>query len=381
MRPRLPSRRPSRRRPRTSAARRRRNPRCGAVSARGGWRSRCSRLEPQVGLAHADHVARGQLPRAVELHPVHEGPVRRAGVLVQTPSRRGPTRTWCADANSSSPRSMSLSDERPSVTGAESSVRSLSTFSAGLARTTRLPVRRAAQTGRSGLLRREHKALLGEPDIARHRANDPPDEEVKQDQEANLQPEKDGLDLDRRQRHRERLKTSSLEPRVIRSSSSRFARFSARPLTATPFVESRSTIQKVEPSRRISACRREMFRIDDADVGFLRPADDHDRLLELVLRAVDLTVAGSASIPSSWRRLLPSRTVRLGRYASRRARHRARPAPRGGRAGSSGSRCRRGLPRGPRPSGRTPGARQELVALSPSVLGQIILELLTSAGS
>src|SRR5215204_5884172 len=59
----------------------------------------------------------------------------------QTPSRRGSTRAWCADANSSSPSSMSFSEERPSVTGAESSVRSLSTFSAGLERTTRLPVR------------------------------------------------------------------------------------------------------------------------------------------------------------------------------------------------------------------------------------------------
>ena len=69
-------------------------------------------------------------------------------------------------------------------------------------------------------------------------------EQVEEDEEAKLQAEEDGFDLNRADDQRsDRLKTSTVEPRVMRSSSSSFARFTARPLTETPLVDSRSTIQ------------------------------------------------------------------------------------------------------------------------------------------
>jgi hypothetical protein len=50
-----------------------------------------------------------------------------------------------------------------------------------------------------------------------------------------------------------RWNVKSVEPSVKRSPSSSFARFSRRPFTSTPFVESRSTIQYDVPSWRSSA--------------------------------------------------------------------------------------------------------------------------------
>jgi hypothetical protein len=45
-------------------------------------------------------------------------------------------------------------------------------------------------------VRRQHEALLREPDVPGDRADDSPDEEVEDDEEGDLEPEQNRFDLD-----------------------------------------------------------------------------------------------------------------------------------------------------------------------------------------
>ena len=168
---------------------------------------------------------------------------------------------------------------------------------------------------------------------------------------------------------------------MIRSSSSSFARFSARPLTATPFVESRSTIQKVEPSWRISACRREMFgSATRMSASFDRPMT-MTGFSSLCCEPSTVTVAGSALHAE----LLGGDCFRLGRRGPVDARRAGLDFGLGRLLGELaldhpvGDAEEAYLEVLVRPEGHL-RARQELVALSPSVLGQVLLELLDERG-
>src|SRR6266542_5505958 len=107
----------------------------------------------------------------------------------------------------------------------------------------------ASEPDRRRLLRCEDEALLWQPHFLGRTADDPPDEEVEQDEEAELEDEEDRLDRDGRE-HQERSRRNeiSVEPIVILSPWSSFARCVRSPFTSKPFVESRSTIQYAVPS-------------------------------------------------------------------------------------------------------------------------------------
>src|SRR5262249_16762033 len=108
-------------------------------------------------------------------------------------------------------------------------------------------------------LRREDEALLRQTEVTACGADNAPDEEVEEHQEGDLQREEEFLDVDGRgsDHGTERSNTTSVAPSVIVSPLCSFVRDWRRPLTATPFVESRSTIQYVVPSWRSSAWRRD----------------------------------------------------------------------------------------------------------------------------
>src|SRR5262249_20473763 len=105
----------------------------------------------------------------------------------------------------------------------------------------------------------QDEALLGQPHVLRGRAHDPPNEEVEQHEERNLECQQHALVRRTGNHSRSVLKVTSVEPTVKMSPDSSFDRFTRRPFTSIPFVESRSTIQYVEPSCRSSAWRRETF--------------------------------------------------------------------------------------------------------------------------
>src|SRR5438876_8168699 len=114
------------------------------------------------------------------------------------------------------------------------------TFSQDRARQYHQPPARAGrrprqQTGRCGLLRREDHRLLRQPHVARRRAHDAPDEQVEQDEEADLQEQECRLDLRRTQWHYvvSRVKVISVEPIVKRVPSSSFTRLTRLPCTST----------------------------------------------------------------------------------------------------------------------------------------------------
>src|SRR5215475_7342162 len=92
--------------------------------------------------------------------------------------------------------------------------------------------------------RPQDEALLREPQVLGRGADDPPDEEVEKDEERDLEREEDAL-VGRAAEHYSRSveNVTSVEPTVNVSPSSSFVRLTRRPLTSTPFVESRSTIQ------------------------------------------------------------------------------------------------------------------------------------------
>ena len=103
--------------------------------------------------------------------------------------------------------------------------------------------------------RSEDEALLGQTQITARGPHDPPDEQVEQDEERDLEDEQELVDRDRVEDHHpdSRLNVTSVDPTVIVSPSLSFARLTRRPLTSTPFVDPRSTIQYVAPSWRSSA--------------------------------------------------------------------------------------------------------------------------------
>src|SRR5207244_13062668 len=97
--------------------------------------------------------------------------------------------------------------------------------------------------------------------VATRRPHDPPNEQVEQYEERDLQGEQHGVDGRARENHacRSVENVMSVDPTVKVSPGSSFARLTRRPFTSIPFVESRSTIQYAVPSWRSSACRRETF--------------------------------------------------------------------------------------------------------------------------
>src|SRR5439155_16724643 len=124
-----------------------------------------------------------------------------------------------------------------------------------------LPRGAMGDEGRGGrLLRAEDHRLLRQAQVACRRADDPPDEEVEEDEEGDLEREEGRLDLGRREHYWVSSEnTISVEPIVKRAPSSSFSRLTRLPRTSTPFVESRSTSQYVAPSWCSSAWRRETF--------------------------------------------------------------------------------------------------------------------------
>ena len=122
-------------------------------------------------------------------------------------------------------------------------------------------------------------------------ADDPPDEEVEQHEEGDLQEEQRLVDGDGVRASRLRLGFPP-EDELGRADRDRvaaarsFARCWRRPFTSMPFVESRSTIQYAAPSWRSSAWRARDVRVGELDVAVLRAADHHAPLVDLVLLAV-----------------------------------------------------------------------------------------------
>src|SRR5262249_40184153 len=105
--------------------------------------------------------------------------------------------------------------------------------------------RRPAESCGRRLRGADDQALLRQPDVARRASPDPPDEEVEEHEEADLEDEQDGLNLDRGEHHSpSRRKAISVEPIVTLSPWPSFARWVRTPFTSSPFVEPRSTIQK-----------------------------------------------------------------------------------------------------------------------------------------
>src|SRR5205823_999283 len=95
----------------------------------------------------------------------------------------------------------------------------------------------------------EHETLLGQARVPAHRADDSPDEEIEQDEERDLQHEQKLLEPRAGDDHSSSVvNVTSVEPTVNDEPGSSFARFTRRPPTSTPFVESRSTIQYPDPS-------------------------------------------------------------------------------------------------------------------------------------
>ena len=300
-RPRPPSRRPCRRRPRTAAAARRTRPRCAGASPAVGERRCARRLQPHSSYLRSVSPTRitspGSASAAGHLMPFTKVPLVESESSTQTPSRRGSMRAWWTEAKSSASRTRSFSDDR-----AERDRRRVE-----LALGARVDCRageddqhagvRPAEPRGRGLLRRQDEALLWQAKILGDGADDPPDEEVEQEEKADLEAEQDRFDLDRGDDHG-RLKTSSVDPSVIRSSSSSFARFNV-------LAVDRDAVRGAEvddPVRRavladLGVPSRDVG-IGDTDVAVLRAADDDARLLELVRPAVDRHASASARAPA-----------------------------------------------------------------------------------
>src|SRR5581483_6024818 len=262
--PRPPARRPCRPRPRRAAERERTRPRYGAGDGPcpcGRHRSRRpSRLEPQIGLAHAHDVAGRETARAVDANAVHVRAVRRAEVLHPD--------AVAARLEAHVPRGRELvALEREVVLAAAADgdrrgvdLELIALVEHGALLHDELPARR--RRGCVGHDRPHDEALLAglHAHVARDRADDPPDEEVEKDEERDLEREEDLFETRAREDHSRSVeKVTSVEPMVKLSPGSSFARFTRLPFTSRPLVESRSTIQKLVPSCLSSAWRRETF--------------------------------------------------------------------------------------------------------------------------
>src|SRR5581483_1971141 len=229
-------------------------------------RRRSSRLEPQVRLADPQHVAGGEPALAREADAVHEGAVRRADVLDPDPvppgldprvaGRRVLVVRQRHVVRATATEGDRLRVERDLVAALERRAREDDQAAERASR------KGDTEAGRGRLLRPQDHRLLGQAEVAGRRPDDPPDEQVEEDEEREFQRQEGGLDGRGREcRHycSSRVKTISVEPIVNRDPSSSFTRFTRFPPTSTPFVESRSTSQYVAPSCRSSACRRDTF--------------------------------------------------------------------------------------------------------------------------
>src|SRR5439155_258302 len=221
---------------------------------------RVSLIEPQIGLADADDVAAAQPARAVEPSAVQVRPVRRAEVLDPDAvlswleagmARGGVLVSGDRDVVLIAPADRQLGRVQLEVVSL-AQVRACDNNEPSTVQ--RRAGRLQARSGR----RREDEALLGKPQVAASGSHDPPDEDVEEHQERDLEDEQDLVDRGRVEDHHcSRPKVKSVEPRVIVSPSSSFARLTRLPLTSIPFVDPRSTTQYEAPSWRSSAWRLE----------------------------------------------------------------------------------------------------------------------------
>src|SRR3954471_24952768 len=230
----------------------------------GGIASDASRVVPQLGLADAQDVARGEALRARQSDPVQVGALRRTDVLDPHAVAAGFDPRVVG-------RGVLVAGEVDVVAraAAEQQRRRVEHQLVVLVERRALHHHQAPALDLRLLLAepwhragREHEALLRHAHVARGRAHDPPDEEVEQDEERELEDEQRLFDRDGADPAPpsvSRLNTSSVEPSVIRSPCRSFARFWRRPFTSIPFVEPRSTAQYAAPSCRTSACLRETF--------------------------------------------------------------------------------------------------------------------------
>src|SRR5581483_11827807 len=236
-------------------------PRVGrACKGADAHRVRLRILEPELRLAHTHDVAVDELARAVDADAVDVRAVRRAEVVdpYAVAAR--------LDADVAGRRVLVAVDRHVVLAAAADRERRRVELELGAA-VEDAARRHAEPPGPDRLSDRsaghrgpEDEALLRQPQVARGGADDPPDEGVEEDEERDLQREQHALVRGAADDHsRSVLNVISVEPTVNVSPGSSFARFTRRPFTSTPFVESRSTIQYVEPSCRSSAWRRETF--------------------------------------------------------------------------------------------------------------------------
>src|SRR5215831_63607 len=157
---------------------------------------RVSRLIPQVGLADADDVPRREPPGAIEPRAVQVGAVRRAEILHP--------HTVVARLEPRMPRGrVFVGADRDVVLPAapDRQLRRVQLEVLSLVEDRALdddqPARDPAAPPRlhAGLARRrEDEALLRHPQVTARRPYDPPDEEVEQDEERDLEDEQDLID-------------------------------------------------------------------------------------------------------------------------------------------------------------------------------------------
>src|SRR5215831_4874873 len=224
----------------------------------------CSRLIPQIGLTDADDVALRQPAGTIEARAVQVGAVRRAEVLhPDAVLARLEPRVACGGVLVGANRDVVL------AAAPDRQLRRVELEVAAFVEVRALdddqPAGDPAAPARldAGVTRRsEDEALLRHPQVAARRAHDPPDEEIEQDEERDLEDEQDLIDGGGVVEHRysdSRAKRNSVDPSVIVSPLCSFARLTRLPLTSSPLVDPRSTIQYDAPSWRSSACRRETF--------------------------------------------------------------------------------------------------------------------------
>ena len=231
----------------------------------------------------------------------------------------------------------------------------------------------------------EHALLRGSirrrsSEVAARAAHDPPDEEIEEDDEGDLEDQQRLVDVD----VHEPLafpKTRSVAPSVIVSPSDSLACWTRLPFSSVPFVESRSTSHHVEPSLTQLGVPARDVRVLDLDVAVLRASEHGLGALDRVAAAVHLQRERLLLEPELGRRGGLGRLRRLGLVDHRRARLdlrrglvelRAAPA-----LGLHHPR------RDPELADREVGVRlhqhgrrrQHRVALAPGVLDEVVLQL------
>ncbi len=367
--PRRPGRRPSRPRPRRAAAAKTYAvlvvaalaARCPSAPARWPIRRLTARTSGRSRRPGRRRRERAAVARQADA--VHERAVRRADVLAPR-RRRGAARSARAGPTRTRPRGSGTS-LLPAAAHRQRMRRRAETTSPSRERRARQhdqPAELARhrvrdEPGGRSLLRPQDHRLLRQSQVARRRADDPPDEEVEQDEERDLEDEKGASRPARRRRScglpRERdLRRADREARPVLELQA------LHPLAA--HLDAVRRVEVDEPVRlallpQLGVTARDV-RVDDLDVGVLRAAEDDAGAIDLVALAV----------PRAGRRS----PARSGRPARRRrsAAGPARPQACRSSCGSSrarlarcpasapgASRSRRRRRRGRRPSRATPG--------------------------